>query len=122
MAATFLSARALAQRLIQKNGRTVTYSVKSTTLVDVNNPQLGVVGTTDLTPKAVFITEALTERTKNLVQAGDKICLIAADDLPGVTPGTSDFVVDKLVNYDVESVEPTDPGDAPIVYEFLLRS
>ena len=119
--AIYTSLRATAQRLIQKNGRTITYSVKSATLIDANNPQLGTVGTTDLTPKAAFINSVVSEKSKNLVQSGDKICLIAADDLPSVVPSTSDFIVDGGVTYDIENVDSIDPSDAPVVYEFILR-
>ncbi len=120
--ATYTSLRAMVQRLIQKNGRTVTFRRESTVLLDVNNPHLGMdTSVIDTTPKASFVNTMFSERGRDLVQAGDLICLIAADDLPGFTPDTSNVIIDGGISYHVVDFQPIDPSDAPISYQFVLR-
>ena len=106
--ALFASLRAAAQRLIQKNGRTVTYRQAGTTLIDPANPQLGASSGTSLFPKAAFILNAFSVSSQALVQTGNKICLIAADDLPGIVPKVNDIIIDKGANWivvDADSIE-----------------
>ena len=121
--ATYTSLRATAQRLIQKNGRDVTYRRQSTTLSDVNNPQLGnEVVFTDVTVKVSFVNTLLNKRGNDLIQSGDLVCLIAADDLPGFTPDTSNVIIDDTgVEYHIVDFLPIDPSEAPVVYQFVLR-
>jgi len=119
--AVYTSLRATAQRLIQKNGRDVTFRRESTTLIDVNNPQQGTVGSIDVTVKASFVNQLFSNRGRDLVQAGDLICLIAADDLPGFTPDTSNVIIDAGINYHVVDFQPIDPSEAPVAYQFVLR-
>lgn len=121
--AIYTSLRATAQRLIQKNGRDVTYRRDSTTLIDVNNPQLGTQQVfTDVVVKASFVDQLMSERGRDLVQAGDKVCLIAADDLPGFTPDTANVIIDAGTQHNIIDFAPVDPSDAPVVYQFILRS
>ncbi len=120
--ATYVSLRATAQRLIQKNGRSVTFRRKSTTLIDINNPQLGIIGAIDVTVKASFVNVLFTNRGRNLVQTGDLMCLIAADDLLGFIPNTSNIIIDAGINYHIVDFQSVDPSDTPIVYQFLLRA
>lgn len=124
--ATYASLRATAQRLIQKNGRNITYKQPSVTLQDANNPQLGVIATTIDTPnvKAAFIQDTVTRLTQTIVQVGDKICLIAADDLPGIDPDAAEDKIldDDGTEYSIISAESIDPSEAPIVYQFILRA
>lgn len=120
--ATYVKLRATAQRLIQKNGRTITYRQKGGTLVDVTKPWLGTTGDTTLTPKAAFIDYEQSDVRGQLVQAGDKQVLIAADDLPGITPGNQDSIEDGSIRWGIVSVNAIDPSDAPIVYEFHVRA
>ena len=121
--ATYISLRATAQRLIQKNGRSITYRRKSTTPININNPQLGTDTTsmTDVTIKAAFVNSMFSNMNRDLVQAGDLICLIAADDLTGFTPDTSNVIINGSVEHKIVDFQPIDPSDAPIVYQFLLR-
>ncbi len=119
--ATYVSLRATAQRLIQKNGRSVTFRRESTTPLDVNNPQLGIVGAIDVTVKASFVNVMFSSRGRDLIQTGDLICLIAADDLLGFIPDTSNVIIDAGINYQIVDFQSVDPSDAPIVYQFLLR-
>ena len=119
--ATYVSLRATAQRLIQKNGRTVIYTRKGTTIADVAKPWEGKSGDSTLSLKAAFIEFTLVSVRGNLVQAGDKRVLIAADDL-GIIPDTKDTILDKNVTWNIVSVEAIDPSDAAIVYDFHMRA
>jgi hypothetical protein len=119
--ATYASLRATAQRLIQKNGRTVTYTIKGTTLADPAKPWDGKTGDTTKSLKAAFIQFTLENVRGNLVQSGDKRALIAADDL-ATTPGPEDLITDGTIPWHIVSVEAIDPSDAPVVYDFHLRA
>ncbi|MEE9367038.1 MAG: hypothetical protein V3W44_10150 [Dehalococcoidales bacterium] len=120
--ATYTSLRATAQRLIQKNGRDITYRRQSTTLLDVNNPQRGTdTSVIEVTVKASFVNQTFSDRGRDLVQAGDLVCLIAADDLPGFIPDTSNVIIDAGIEYKVVDFQPIDPSDAPVAYQFVLR-
>lgn len=118
--ADYASLRATAQRLIQKNGRTITYTQKGSTIPDPAKPWEAKTGDSISTLKASFIEFTLEQVRGNLVQAGDKRILVAADDL-GLTPGNEDKVTDGTIIWNIVSVGIIDPSDAAVLYDFHLR-
>lgn len=93
MATRFANARALAVKQILKNGVTATYRVKGTTLVNPAEPWLGFTGDVDLSIPIVFVGFTRDEIATGLIEVGDQKALVAADNIPGVDPKTSDLII-----------------------------
>lgn len=123
--AKYPSLRATAQRLIQKNGRDITYRQKGATLTDPAKPWEGTTAASnkDSTVKASFVSITEQEIRGQLVKTGDKRVLIAADDLPCVTPPSSaDTILDRGIAWNIVSVEAIDPSEAAVLYDFHVRA
>lgn len=124
MATRFGSAQLLAQKLILKNGRTITFTRKGTTPINAAEPWLGNTGDTTVpNVPAVFVDYSLRERQNSLIQDGDKRALVAALDLSSFTPTTKDKILDNGKTYEIVSIQTTAPGntDETIMYELQLR-
>lgn len=126
MATRFGKFQTLAQRLIKKNGRSVTFRSKSTTPSDPLEPWLGFGADTDTTGvPAVFVDYKSNEIDGSIVQTGDKVCLIAALDLGAtIRPKTKDIIVDGTTNWNVVNVETVQPGNVAetILHKLQVRS
>ncbi len=121
--AEFDRAVALAQQLIEKKGRTVTFEKRSTTLQDPTKPWLGSNQMpTQTALKAVFLNFELKEVDNTLVQRGDQKCLMAAESISGILPNTQDRIVDGSINWEIVNVNTLKPGEQEILYELQVRA
>jgi hypothetical protein len=120
----FLNAQLLAQRLITKFGRKVTFRQTSTTPSNPAEPWLGVTADTNKTGVSmVFIEYDNKERAGSLVQEGDKKVLVAHLDL-GLRPSTKDKLLDGGIEWNIVSIKTTEPGERTetVMYELQVRS
>lgn len=123
--AQFSSAIALAQRLVLKNGRTVTLKRRGTTEVDPAKPWLSVQPaptSTDISLPAVFIEFRERQIDGEIVRQGDQMCLMAAADIATGRPTTDDTVQDGNVNWKIVNVSTIRPGTSDILYKLQVRS
>jgi hypothetical protein len=69
------------------------------------------------------VLEDVSVREVNeLVQASDKKLIIAALDLNGTTPDTSDRVVISAIVHQIIEVRTIEQNNEPITYELILRA
>ena len=125
MATRFGKFQSLAQRLITKNGRLVTYRKKGTTPINPSEPWLGNEGDTDTTNvPAVFIDYSNQERVDSIVQDGDKKCLIAALDLGNIKPSTQDKLIDGTTTWEIVNIKTLQPGNVAetVMFEIQARA
>ena len=126
MATRFGKFQTLAQRLIAKNGREITYRQRSETNIDDTQPWLGKATNNSDTKKvpAVFVEFTSKEKEESLIQMGDKKCLIAATALPNITPKTKDILVDGSTQWHIVNVMTLQPGNTAetIMYTLQVRS
>lgn len=118
----YARAVALAQRLINKNGRTITIDRLSAVALDVNKPWKGPGAPTvaaTVSPKAVFLPHAslsdlgLFAPDDELLKRAEQVALLAAD-------GTNDFTtfhrITDTTMYRIDWVRALKPGDTVILY------
>lgn len=136
MATRFGSFQLLAQKLITKNAREVTFRVVSTTPLvggepwGPNTADVNIAGV-----PAVFLdykSKDLNFRntfgiggSDTLIQMGDKRCLIAKLDLPNVQPQTKDKIFDADGSeWKIITVSTLQPGNITetIMFELQVRS
>jgi hypothetical protein len=125
MATRFGPAQSLAQKLITKNGRLVSYLQASSTPATPGQPWLGNAADTVIASvPAVFTEYSNNELVDTVVQAGDKRLFIAALDLPGVTPKTKDKIRDGSTDWNIVNIKTTQPGNTAetIMFEIQVRA
>jgi hypothetical protein len=136
MATRFGSFQTLAQRLITKNARLVTFRVVSETpLVPAEPFGPNTADTNIANVPAVFLdytSKDLNFRNQfgiggsdTLVQMGDKKCLIAKLDLPNTQPETKDKIIDADgTEWKIITVSTLQPGNLTetIMFTLQLRS
>lgn len=136
MATRFGSFQTLAQRLITKNARLVTFIVTSETPAVPGEPWgPNAAGTNIANVPAVFLEykkQDLNFRnpfgvggSDTLVQLGDKRCLIAKLDLPTTQPQTKDKILDQDgTEWKIITVNTLQPGNLAetIMFELQVRS
>lgn len=125
MATRFGKFQKLAQRLITKNARLVTYKVVSTTPLVPGEPWGPNAADTLITNiPAVFLEYKNQEVDGTLVQIGDKRCLIATLDMPDVQPKTNDKILDGATDWKVSMVKTLQPGNVAetIMWELSVRT
>lgn len=123
----YARAVALAQRLINKNGRTITVQQLSSTPVDANKPWKGPNAPTVLasaTPKGVFLpVSSLNElglfvADDELLKRVEQVVLIAAD---GTNAFDTFHRVSDGVLYHIDWVRTLKPGDTVILYAMGIK-
>lgn len=125
--ARFTKFVALAQRLIQKNGRSIVVTFPTNIDQDINAPYLGKIksGNTK-TVIGVFVNQNKNDQGLTtapiLSQSGLKDCLIAAGDISPDTIKTATTITDRSVVWKVKNVETVDPGDDPILFRLKLEA
>jgi len=126
MATRFGSFQTLAQRLITKNARLVTFKVVSETpLVPAEPWGPNTADTNIANVPAVFIDYKNQEIDGTLVMLGDKKCLIAKLDLPTTQPQTKDKILDQDgTEWKIVQVKTLQPGNLAetIMFTLQLRS
>lgn len=126
MATRFGSFQTLAQRLITKNARLVTFKVVSETpLVPAEPWGPNTADTNIASVPAVFIDYKNQEIDGTLVMVGDKKCLIAKLDLPNTQPETKDKILDQDgTEWKIVQVKTLQPGNLAetIMFTLQLRS
>jgi hypothetical protein len=108
-----------ASKLMGKFGGALTYRrVASGTY----NASTGAVTETATDYSLRGVLQDVNKREVNeLVQAGDKRLLIAANDL-SITPSTADRVVIGAVLHQIIRVETIEQDNTPITYDLILRA
>lgn len=124
--ARFDNARALAVRLIAKNGRKVTFRVLSTTPVNPAEPWGPNTPDTDIkNVDAVFVEYQSPEIDGTLIQQGDKKCLIAKLSLPNIDPKIENKIVESNGStWNIVRINTLQPGglDETIMYTIQVRA
>lgn len=112
---------ALARKLIDKFGRTVTVEKSSNIPADSNREWRGESASATLDVSAVLLDFDEADIDGTAVKRGDKRALVAppttGEDLTGY-----ETLVDEGRTWRIESVQVLRPGSATILYTFQLRS
>lgn len=112
--------RKVASKLMAKFGGEVTIRTITT---GAYNTTTGAVSETTSDNEIRGVLEDVNAREVNeLVQAGDKKLIIAALDLNGTTPDTSDRVVIGAIVHQIIEVRTIEQNNEPITYELILRA
>jgi hypothetical protein len=115
---------ALAQRLIDKNGREITVQHFPTgDLADADKPwRPDASDATEQGAKAVFLDYSIKEIDGTNVLMGDQKMYASPLALGEFSPAVGDLVVDGSVTYTIKNVKPLQPGDTMVLYEAQLRA
>lgn len=121
--ARFDSVRALATRLIQKNGRDVTLTTNTASApADADKPwRAGEVSQATNTVRAVIIPFKQAYVDGNLIRFDDKQAYVSAEAIDGINIALKDTIVDGNNNYRVVEVEDISPGEQKILWVLQLR-
>ncbi len=132
MAINYVRMQALAKRLIEGNGRSVTLVSDSTTPADVNAPQLGPdfsLGKVEEPVIAAFVPKAGSEfgisiaqlLNNELIQGFEQVALVAATSLSGANAiGVFDRLRDGATMWKIKNIEILQPGSLAILYQLGL--
>lgn len=131
--ADFAKLAATAQRLIEKNGRTVSFFKRSTTPASSGQPWRGTAAldaTADpVDARACFVPPSGSGfgRTRvvdgELAEAFEQIALVAASSFPAdVDPERLSSILDGKRSWRIDNVDKLQPADVPLVYVFGLTS
>lgn len=126
---------ATAKRLIEANGRDITFEQSDRTPSDATKPWRGVnqpnvaAGQATVTVKAAVVpsTGGRFGRTRtadgDLVQTHDEVALVASDSLPsGVDLKQYDRVVDDTRSWRIVGVQELRPATKSVIFEVRLAS
>lgn len=131
--ADFAKLAATALRLIEKNGRTVSFFKRSTTPANALQPWRGTAAL-DATADPVDVVACVVPASGSgfgrrrvvdgeLAEAFEQVALVAASSFPaGVEVERLSTVLDGKRSWKVENVEKLQPADVPLVYVFGLTS
>lgn len=113
----YTAPQATADRLIARFGATGAIR-RTTTSGPAHDPTI-----TETDYAAIIVTPGytLTNRDGTLIQAGDKVGLIAMKDL-AVTPTMADKVVIESKAYSFVDLQPLRPAGTTVLYEFVARA
>ena len=132
MAVDYTNLANVALRLIGENGRSVTLTKKSRTLVDAAKPWRGTndtLNTTlvatavlfDVTDEQISLNIAGGEDNRDLILRGDKMAVVAANSTSGQNLRSFDTFLDESEVYQIINVETVKPGPTTILYILQLR-
>lgn len=114
------SLRSVASKLMGKFGGDVT--IRSVTTGAYNTTTGTVTETTsDVGVKGILEDVNLRE-VNDLIQATDKRLIVAAFDLNGTVPKTSDEVIISSTTYQIITIQTIEQDNTPITYELILRA
>ena len=112
--------RKVASKLMARFGGDITYRSITT---GAYNTTTGALTETVADTGIKGVLEGVSAREVNeLVQASDKKLIIAALDLNGTTPDTSDRVVIGAIVHQIIEVRTIEQNNEPITYELILRA
>ena len=119
----------LAQRLIPRNGRTISIVIEPDSQADASRPWEGpaddtgkqVLATTTTPLKALFTDFTKADANVFRIQLGDTKVLIPAGDL-GFALTTSHQIRDGAIDYSIEDFKLIKPGDTAILYIVQART
>ena len=119
------SLQALADRLIDRHGRTVTFVKSGTTAVTGGKPWLGVTDSaasvapgTETEARAAFLNYREKAIDGTIIRRGDKRCLVS-----GTVAGleTMNAVRDGSATWQIVACDVLEPGDGRMLYDFQVR-
>lgn len=114
------SLRKVASKLMLKFGGEVTFRRITT---GAYNTSTGVATPTAASTTVRGVLEDVNEReVSDLVQATDKRLTVAAFDLSGTAPKTSDEVIISNITYQIIAVKTVEQDNIAITYELTLRA
>ena len=119
----YTSLAATAQRLIEKNGRTVTITKMSQVAADPNKPHRArnPATQTSVSPKAVIVPFDREQVDGSNVMVDDKMVMVAQSSVTGVDLSSYDYVTDGSDQYDIVKVSKIQPGDTSVVFMIQAR-
>jgi hypothetical protein len=126
----YVSLRATADRLITENGRDLTLIKAGTTAADPTEPWRTdtTAGETRIIVKGVFVEFENEQVDGSLIMRGDKMGLVAAEDVEDTTSSsesdeveTFDRLLDGTVDWKIVNVEAIEPGPSNVYYEIQVR-
>ena len=114
----------LAQKLIQKNGRSILIVFPTSIDQDINKPYLGKIQSTNTkTVVGVFLNQKRNDQADPvLVAKGEKHILIAAGDITPEEMKTATKIQDRGIDWKIADVKIVDPGDDTIMYDVQVNS
>ena len=119
----YTSLAATAERLIEANGRLVTFTKRDSDPADTSMPWRGgdLDNTTLSNISAVVIPLEREDRGGELVRRGDAEAYVAHNSVSGDTLDDYTFMTDGTIIWRILSVEVINPGDTRIMYQLMLE-
>jgi hypothetical protein len=121
----YVSLAATAKRLIEANGRNVTFSIKGETPLMPDKPWRGndPAGDNSFVAKAVIIPFEESDTEGSLVRRGDARMFVAATSatVAGKSMREVDSVLDGTELWKVVDVNDITPGPTSVLYELHIR-
>lgn len=118
----FVKARATAKRLIDKNGRLVTFSKETRTASDASKPWKKTTGTAaSFTMICSFINYESREIDGDKIKVGDQKMLANAIDNGDNNIVDFNTVTDGDETWRIKKVDSIRPGDIVVMYEVQVR-
>lgn len=129
MALNYTNMRALAERLIEENGRTVSLvRVDQVNDTDPARPWRGTTGASEISISvlAVMVPFEKEDFEGSLVKRGDMRAFVAATSVEDENPANVqiedyDYMLDGGVRWKIVEAQSINPGSLRIVYELQLR-
>jgi hypothetical protein len=120
--ADFTRLAATAERLIEKNGRTVTVTKQGKTPTDSTKPWRGLStpGVASVTGKAVFVEPSKLQRNEDNVKRAEQGVYFAANNDGGQALETFDTLLDGASTWKILSAELLKPASKKLLYIFAV--
>lgn len=116
----YARARATADRLLTKFGRTATLRQTSTSGGDPWDPGSGTTTTTDTTVTAAVLEYANSEIDGTIILASDRKVYVSAEGI-AVTPVPADVLIVGPDTLSIVNVKPLNPAGTVVMWELQVR-
>lgn len=118
----YVKSRKTAKRLLDKNGRLVTFKSNSRRLLDDSRPWGDATGAKDtFDSKCVFVDYEYREIDGRNVKDGDKKLLLNAIDPGDNKVEDFEIVKDGDDEWRIKNIKPVKPGEIEVMYEVQIR-
>ena len=110
----------VSSRIVGKFGADVVVRYLTKGIYDPNTGSMGNASTQDVTVSGVLDNVDL-QNVNELIQAGDKLLILAAKDLPSA-PTPTDAVLIRGILHQIIQVTTTEPQQEDVTYELVVRA
>ena len=110
----------VASKIVSKFGADVVVRYRTKGIYDPTTGSMGNASTQDVTVPGVLDTVDL-QNVNELIQAGDKLLILASKDLPA-PPTPTDAVLIKGILHQIIQVTTTEPQQEEVIYELIVRA